>query len=575
MVAAWVLGPLGALLLALLLGWLQGAVAAVTRFRAACHHLHHFPRPPWRNWLLGHTGMGKNTEEGLQDVDQLVARYRHGCLWWVSPWLPVLRLFHPDTLRPVLLASAFIAPKDKLFYGFLKPWLGDGLLLSHGDKWARHRRLLTPAFHFDILKSYVSIFNSSTHIMHAKWRAAAEAAGGAVELNVLEHLSLLTLDSLQKCIFSHDSRCQEQPSEYIKAILELSTLVVRRHHRLLHHPSWLYRLSADGRRFARACATVHNFTANVVQRRRQALNRLGHQAWLESHQGRSMDFIDLLLLTKDEDGNTLSDEDISAEADTFMFEGHDTTASGLAWLLYNLAHHPDYQERCRQEACELLKGRDVVEVEWEDLSCLPFTTMCIKESLRLHPPVTAVSRRCTEDITMRDGRVIPKGVICLMSIYGTHHNPDIWPEPQVQPPLARLWDSGTSPSPVSPRHASALVTPGLQPAAVQPREQPGTVPAGLHPLLRRAQVSHGGDAAVPVCHPPPGCPAHGDPGGRGGRNCIGQSFAMAELRVVAALTLARFAVRPDEGRPVRRKTELILRAEDGLWLRLEPLPEEA
>lgn len=94
---------------------------------------------------------------------------------------------------------------------------------------------------------------------------------------------------------------------------------------------------------------------------------------------------------QDEDGNTLSDEDISAEADTFMFEGegghrvpwegdtgtlgcpltpslsptgHDTTASGLAWLLYNLAHHPQYQERCRQEARELLKGRDVAEIEW-------------------------------------------------------------------------------------------------------------------------------------------------------------------------------------------------------------------
>nr|XP_038025251.1 cytochrome P450 4F22-like isoform X2 [Anas platyrhynchos] len=498
MVAAWVLGPLGALLLALLLGWLPGAVAAVTRFRATCHHLHRFPRPPWRNWLLGHTGMGRNTEEGLQDVDQLVARYRRGCLWWVSPWLPVLRLFHPDTLRPVLMAS------------------GDGLLLSRGDKWARHRRLLTPAFHFDILKSYVSIFNSSTHTMHAKWRAAAEAGGGTAELNVLEHLSLLTLDSLQKCIFSHDSRCQEQPSEYIEAILELSTLVVRRHHRLLHHPSWLYRLSADGRRFARACATVHAFTADVVQRRRRALNTLGHQAWLESHQGRSMDFIDLLLLTKDEDGNTLSDEDISAEADTFMFEGHDTTASGLAWLLYNLAHHPQYQERCRQEARELLKGRDVAEIEWDDLSRLPFTTMCIKESLRLHPPVTAVSRRCTEDIAMRDGRVIPKGVVCLMSIYGTHHNPEIWPEPQVYNPLR-----------FSPENSQ-----------------------GRSPL-----------AFIPFSAGP--------------RNCIGQSFAMAELRVVAALTLARFAVRPDPTRPVRRKTELILRAEDGLWLRLEPLPEEA
>ena len=28
---------------------------------------------------------------------------------------------------------------------------------------------------------------------------------------------------------------------------------------------------------------------------------------------------------------------------------------------------------------------------------------------------------------------VPPGIICLMSIYGTHHNPDIWPEPQVEP----------------------------------------------------------------------------------------------------------------------------------------------
>ncbi|XP_019326137.1 PREDICTED: leukotriene-B(4) omega-hydroxylase 2 [Aptenodytes forsteri] len=387
---------------------------------------------------MGDSGdRGKSTEEGLRQVDELVARYRRGCLWWLSPWTPILRLFHPDTLRPLLLASAFVAPKDQLFYGFLKPWLGDGLLLSRGQKWARHRRLLTPAFHWDILKSYVGVFNQSTHIMH-------------------------------------------------------------------------------GRRFAQACATVHSFTAAVVQRRRQALDRLGRQAWLESHQGRSMDFIDLLLLTKDKDGNTLSDEDISAEADTFMFEGHDTTASGLAWLLYNLARHPQYQERCRQEVRELLKGRDVEEIEWEDLSRLPFTTMCIKESLRLHPPVTAVSRCCTEDIALRDGRVIPKGIICLMSIYGTHHNPDVWPEPQVYNPLRFSLENSQGRSPL---------------------------------------------AFIPFSAGP--------------RNCIGQNFAMAELKVVAALTVARFTIRLDAGRPPRRKPELILRTEDGLWLLLEPLPEVA
>ncbi|XP_012519080.1 PREDICTED: phylloquinone omega-hydroxylase CYP4F11-like, partial [Propithecus coquereli] len=149
----------------------------------------------------------------------------------------------------------------------------------------------------------------------------------------------------------------------------------------------------------------------------------------------------------------------------------------------------------------------------DDLAQLPFLTMCIKESLRLHPAVPVISRRCTQDIVLPDGRVIPKGVICVISIFGTHHNPAVWPDPEVYDP------SRFDPENVKERSPLAFV-----------------------------------------------------PFSAGPRNCIGQNFAMTEMKVVLALTLLRFRFLPDNVETEKsRKPELVLRAEGGLWLRVEPL----
>ncbi|XP_008828235.1 cytochrome P450 4F4-like [Nannospalax galili] len=480
------------------------------------HHLCGFPQPPKRNWFLGHLGMAPPTEQGMKELTKLVETYPRGFMTWLGPMVPMVTLCHPDIIRCVLNASAEVALKDMIFYSFLKPWLGDGLLVSAGDKWSHHRRMLTPAFHFNILKPYVKIFNDSTNIMHAKWQHLT--SGGSTRLDMFENISLMTLDSLQKCIFSFDSNCQEKPSKYIAAILELSALVVKRHEQLLLHMDLLYRLTPDGTRFHEACRLVHDFTDAVIQERRHTLPDQGVDDFLKAKaKAKTLDFIDVLLLTKDEDGKQLSDDDIRAEADTFMFAGHDTTASGLSWILYNLAKHPEYQERCRQEVQELLRDRESTEIEWDDLAQLPFLTMCIKESMRLHPPVTVISRRCTQDVPLPDGRVIPKGVICLISIFGVHHNPSVWPDPEVYDPFR------------------------FDPENIKDRSPLAFIPFSAGP-----------------------------------RNCIGQTFAMNEMKVALALTLLRFRVLPDDAdaKP-GRKPELILRSEGGLWLRVEPLSARA
>ncbi|XP_044903534.1 cytochrome P450 4F3 isoform X2 [Felis catus] len=500
-------------LLLLLVGvsWLLARVLAWSySFYDTCCRLQCFPQPPKRNWFWGHLGLIQSSEEGLLYTQNLASTYGDVCCWWVGPWHAVIRIFHPTCIKPVLFAPAAIASKDAVFYSFLKPWLGDGLLLSAGDKWSSHRHMLTPAFHFNILKHYVKIFNDSVNVMHAKWKRLVSE--GSTRLDMFEHISLMTLDSLQKCVFSFDSNCQEKSSEYIAAILELSALVAKRHQQIFMHMDFLYYLTPDGQRFRRACRLVHNFTDAVIQERRRTLPDDGVDDFLKAKaKAKTLDFIDVLLLTKDKDGKQLSDEDIRAEADTFMFGGHDTTASGLSWVLYNLAKHPEYQERCRQEVQELLRDREPKEIEWDDLAQLPFLTMCIKESLRLHPPVTVVSRCCTQDVVLPDGRVIPKGVICLVSIFGTHHNPSVWPDPEVYNPFR------------------------FDPENIKERSSLAFIPFSAGP-----------------------------------RNCIGQSFALTEIKVVLALTLLRFRVLPDKEEP-RRKPELILRAEGGLWLRVEPL----
>ncbi|XP_035944966.2 cytochrome P450 4F3-like isoform X1 [Halichoerus grypus] len=509
------LGQLAASLWLLLL--LAGATWLLARILAWSHRLHDiccrlrcFPQPPKRSWFWGHVGLVKSNEEGLRMIEDLGHHFRDVHLWWIGPFYPVLRLVHPTFVAPLLQAPATIIPKDMFFYNLLKPWLGDGLLLSAGDKWSHHRCLLTPAFHFEILKPYVKIFNKSAGIMHAKWQCLA--LEGSTHLDMFEHISLMTLDSLQKCVFSFDSNCQESPSEYIAAILELSALVVKRQEQIFLHMDFLYNLTPNGWRFRRACNLVHNFTDAVIQERRRALISGGSHDFLKAKaKAKTLDFIDVLLLAKDEDGKQLSDEDIRAEADTFMFEGHDTTASGLSWVLYNLAKHPEYQERCRQEVQELLRDREPQEIEWDDLAQLPFLTMCIKESLRLHPPVTVIARRCTQDVGLPDGRVIPKGSTCVISIFGIHHNPSIWPDPEVYNPFR------------------------FDPEIPQKRSPLAFIPFSAGP-----------------------------------RNCIGQTFAMTEMKVVLALTLLRFRFLPDEEEP-RRKPELILRAEGGLRLRVEPL----
>uniref|UniRef100_A0A3P8NS62 Cytochrome P450, family 4, subfamily F, polypeptide 3 n=1 Tax=Astatotilapia calliptera TaxID=8154 RepID=A0A3P8NS62_ASTCA len=226
------------------------------------HRLSCFSKPQTRSWLLDHLGKMQSTEEGLQRLDDLVQTYKHSCCWFLGPFYHLVRLFHPDYVKPLLIKHQHITVKDELISHCLRPWLGHSVLISNGVVWSHKRRLLTPAFHFDILRSYIAVFNSSSKIMHVRYTQSRQVVSNC-NLEMFDHITLLTLDSLLKCAFSYDSNCQESSSEYVSAILELSILVTHRRENIFHHWDQIYWKTQQGKRFKQALKTL-SYTSYIA-----------------------------------------------------------------------------------------------------------------------------------------------------------------------------------------------------------------------------------------------------------------------------------------------------------------------
>uniref|UniRef100_A0A674EBD7 aromatase n=1 Tax=Salmo trutta TaxID=8032 RepID=A0A674EBD7_SALTR len=442
-----------------------------------------FPGPP-KHWLFGHVREFKEDGTDMYKVVKWGESYPLAFQMWFGPFVSFLNIHHPDYVKTILASTE---PKDDFLYRFLIPWIGDGLLVSEGQKWFRHRRLLTPGFHYDVLKPYVKLMADSAKTMLDKWETHSKFDES---FELFEHVSLMTLDSIMKCAFSSNTNCQTVgTNSYIKAVYELSDLVNVRFRIFPYHSEWIFQLSPHGYKYRKACNVAHSHTEEIIRKRKEALKDEKELGRIQAK--RNLDFLDILLCARDEDQQGLSDEAIRAEVDTFMFEGHDTTASGISWTLYSLACNPEHQQICRDEVISALEGRDTME--WEDLSKIPYTTMCIKESLRLYPPVPGISRKITKPITFFDGRTVPEGK-CEFD------------------PLRFLPENSAKRSP---------------------------------------------HAFVPFSAGP--------------RNCIGQNFAMNEMKVVVAQTLKRYQLTEDPMKKPKMIPRLVLRSLNGIHLKIKPV----
>ncbi|XP_033747108.1 taurochenodeoxycholic 6 alpha-hydroxylase-like [Pecten maximus] len=297
----------------------------------------------------------------------------------------------------------------------------DGLLLSEGKKWERNRRLLTPAFHFDVLKHYVAIYNKVFDIFLEKLESAT-TAGKSVEIYDL--VGLATLDTMMRCSVSYRGEIQQEGSShpFVDATRRLGQLCLKR---LLSPWLWIdfaFYLSPTGREYSKHTKYIHDFDEKVIRERRKLLD--SDPSVLKK---RHLDFLDILLTAQDDQGIGLTDREIRDEVDTFLFAGHDTIASAISWEIYSLAQNPEEQEKVYKDVKRVLGDRQ--NVEWSDIQEFSRLSLFIKEAMRMYSPVSGIGRVTTRDMEI-DGVKLPVNTEINILIHVLNHNKETWNKPE-------------------------------------------------------------------------------------------------------------------------------------------------
>lgn len=232
----------------------------------------------------------------------------------------------------------------------------------------------------------------------------------------------------------------------------------------LHYSNFFWNRSTSGSESNRSIELLHKFTLDVIKRKKEEYlkNKLAGGSATE-HNNNAVDhddvrsrrkrtFMDTLIEEQINRTTILTDEDIRAEVDTFMFEGHDTTGWGASWATFLLGLHPDVQERVYQEIQDVV-GND--EVSMDHLRSLKYLECVIKEAQRLFPSVPFIGRKHDTDFDLGNGQVIPAGVQVGVFIYLVHRDPRHWPEPEKFDPDRFLPENSKKRHPFASVHFSA------------------------------------------------------------------------------------------------------------------------
>lgn len=392
----------------------------------------------------------------------------------------------PETIFHVLRDPNY--PRGSL----LKQVLGEGLLSSEGELWKKHRSLMVPDFHPHVIANHGHQIMDAVFAFANRWR---EYSQQGQTFNSADEMMDLTLDVVRRALFSGElTEHTDHINDIVKTLLRDVGGFVRSEFGTL-----LQICPTRNRVFKDSLEQLNEMVYEVIARRRHELDsgKLRH------------DLLDMLMETRDQDGERLSTIEVRDEVVTMLFAGNETTAVMLGWVLHSMVEFEGVEEKVHAELQSALDGRAPTLA---DLPQLPYLNLMLHETMRMYPPVWSIFRKVAENDEI-NGCQIEAGHTMIVSPYTMHYHPSYWPQPERFDPYRHTYENTRN----RPKYAY--------------------IPFG------------------------------------GGRHlCIGKHLALMEVQLIMATLAQCFRWRVAPGHQVDWEPLVTLRQRDGLPISLELLP---
>jgi len=309
----------------------------------------------------------------------------------------------PAVIQHVLKTNAENYQKSEIQVKRMGHFLGKGLLTTHGEAWRTQRRLIQTGFKDLAMLSLIM----QDSLAESLREFDSEIRVGPVDVYSL--FMKMTFSMVARSLFG--ARLKSEDIELVsRTICTVQEFIVRQTLQPYLNP-W-FAASGQLRKHEEMRARADAVLLEYIAKRR--------------HEPPGHDLLQTLMDARYADGQGMSDELVLSESMQLLVAGHETSSNALSWLLYLLSTHPDCLAKVRNEFDSVLGEAPLGHA---DVPRFEFTAQVIYEGLRLYPPFWMIDRMAVADDRVGD-MAIPSGSMVIVFVYGAHHAPRYWQNPE-------------------------------------------------------------------------------------------------------------------------------------------------